>query len=365
MKKINKEITSSKPVRVGISIGDINGIGPEVIMKSLNDNRLLFDFTPVIYGSSKVFSFYKKRISIKEFVLHSCSSIDDIKPRKVNIINLWDGELKFDLGKPTFNSGKLAFESLEAATSDLAKGKIDVLVTSPISKDAMNQFGFKFPGHTEYLADMSGQEDALMLMVESDLRVGLVSSHIPLKEVSQKLTADKIQNKIKSFSKTLITDFGILRPKIAVLGLNPHSGESGKIGSEELDIIIPSIEKVKEDGIIAMGPFPADGFFGSNIWKNYDGILAMYHDQGLAPFKAISFHEGVNFTAGLPIVRTSPDHGTAYDIVGQDKASGNSMRNAIYTAIDVFRNRQLNKEINSNKLQKQELQVDKKNKKAK
>ena len=365
MKKINKEITSSTSVRVGISIGDINGIGPEVIIKSLNDSRLLFDFTPVIYGSSKVFSYHKKTISIKDFFFNSCNSVSDIKSRKINIINIWKDEIKFDIGKPTFDSGRLAFESLEAATSDLAKGKIDVLVTSPISKDAMNQFGFKFPGHTEYLADMSGQEDALMLMIASDIRVGLVSSHIPLKDVSKQLTVDKIQYKIKSFAKTLISDFGILRPKIAVLGLNPHSGESGKIGVEEIDTIIPSIEKAKEDGIIAMGPFPADGFFGSNIWKNYDGILAMYHDQGLAPFKALSFHEGVNFTAGLPIVRTSPDHGTAYDIVGQDKASGTSMRNAIYTAIDVFRNRQIDKELKSNPLRNQKTLVDKKNKKGK
>ena len=352
-KEANKEIITKAPVRVGISIGDVNGIGPEVIMKALNDTRLLLSCTPIIYGSSKVFSFHKKNLDVKEFVFLNSDSVDGAKDKKINIVNLWQDEIKFDLGRATPEGGRLAFESLEAATSDLASGKIDVLVTAPISKDAMSQSGFKFPGHTEYLADMSGQDDALMLMIAPSLRVGLVTSHIPLKDVATTLTADKVYGKIKSFAASLTHDFGIRRPKIAVFGVNPHAGESGKMGTEELESIIPGIDKAKSEGIVAFGPFPADGFFGSSQRLKYDGVLAMYHDQGLAAFKALSFDEGVNFTAGLPIIRTSPDHGTAYDIVGQDKASGTSMRNAIYMAIDAFRNHELEKEITANPLEAQ------------
>ncbi len=356
IKESNKNIPSKKPVRVGISIGDVNGIGPEVVMKALIDNRLLLDCTPVIYGSSKVFSFHKKRLNIREFNTFNSDSIDGVKNKKINVVNIWKDNLKFELGKATEEGGRLAFESLEAATKDLASGKIDVLVTAPISKDAMNKSGFKFPGHTEYLADMSGQDEALMLMIAPNLRVGLVTSHIPLKEVPLSLSADKVFDKIKAFSASLYKDFGIRRPKIAVFGVNPHAGESGKMGTEEQESIVPGIEKARMEGLLAFGPFPADGFFGSNARNNYDGILAMYHDQGLAAFKALSFDEGVNFTAGLPIIRTSPDHGTAYDIVGENKASGASMRNAIYMAIDVFWNHQMEKEITSNplKIQKKE-----------
>jgi len=353
VKEVYKDQPSRKPVRVGISIGDVNGIGPEVIMKALNDSRLLLDCTPIIYGSSKVFTFHKKALNVKEFNFLSSDSVDGAKNKKINVVNIWKDEIKFDLGKATSEGGRLAFESLEAATQDLASGKIDVLVTAPISKDAMNKSGFKFPGHTEYLADMSGQEEALMLMVAPSLRVGLVTSHIPLKDVPSTLSADKVYDKIKAFASSLSKDFGIRRPKIAVFGVNPHAGESGKMGTEELESIIPGIERAKNEGIITFGPFPADGFFGSSARNNYDGVLAMYHDQGLAAFKALSFDEGVNFTAGLPIIRTSPDHGTAYDIVNQDKASGASMRNAIYMAIDVFWNHQMEKEITANPLESQ------------
>ncbi|MEJ6775829.1 MAG: 4-hydroxythreonine-4-phosphate dehydrogenase PdxA [Crocinitomicaceae bacterium] len=353
IKESNKETITRSPVRVGISIGDVNGIGPEVIMKALNDTRLLLDCTPIIYGSSKVFSFHKENLDIKEFVFLNSDSVDGVRDKNINVVNIWKDEIKFELGKATSDGGRLAFESLEAATSDLASGKIDVLVTAPISKDAMSQSGFKFPGHTEYLADMSGEAEALMLMVAPSLRLGLVTSHIPLKDVTTTLTADKVYDKIKSFAASLTKDFGIRRPKIAVFGVNPHAGESGKMGTEELESIIPGINKAKNEEIIAFGPFPADGFFGSSAQQNYDGVLAMYHDQGLAAFKALSFDEGVNFTAGLPIIRTSPDHGTAYDIVGQDKASGASMRNAIYMAIDVFWNHQLEKEITANPLEMQ------------
>ena len=348
--EIKKETSSRKPVRVGISIGDINGIGPEVIMKSLNDNRILVDCTPVIYGSTKVFSFFKKELDFQEFAYQAVEKAEKAIKGKVNVVNIWDGEVEFNIGQPTEKSGKYAFDSLEKATQDLASGKIDVLVTAPISKDAMGKMGFKFPGHTEYLADLSGQSEALMLMISPTLRVGLVTTHIPLKDVSSNITTDKVAEKIRAFNSSLKKDFGIQRPKIAVLGMNPHAGENGKMGQEEQEAISPAISKVNSEGILSFGPFPADGFFGSSSRHNYDGVLAMYHDQGLSAFKALAFDEGVNFTAGLPIVRTSPDHGTAYDIAGQNKASGDSMRNAIYLAIDVFRNHAFEKEISANPL---------------
>lgn len=354
-KKTETKERSLRPaIRVGISIGDVNGIGPEVIMKSLRDNRLLIDCTPVIYGSAKVFSFYRKRLRINDFNYQAVKSAEQAKSRKINIVNIWEDELKFNLGEATKEGGQYAFESLEAATKDLAAGKIDVLVTAPISKEAMGKTGFQFPGHTEYLADMAGQDQALMLMISPTLRVGLVTTHIPIKEVSETITTDLVFDKIKAFESSLKKDFGIQRPKIAVFGLNPHAGESGKMGSEEQETIAPAIQKAKEGGTMAFGPFPADGFFGSTNRSKYDGILAMYHDQGLAAFKALSFDDGVNFTAGLPIVRTSPDHGTAFDIVGKNKASETSMRSAIYLAMDVFRNQQFEKEISQNPLQHHE-----------
>ncbi|HIP33111.1 MAG TPA: 4-hydroxythreonine-4-phosphate dehydrogenase PdxA [Crocinitomicaceae bacterium] len=351
VKESKKEKITRPIVKVGISIGDVNGIGPEVVMKALSDNRILLDCTPVIYASSKVFSFHKKQMNFEDFNFNSCKSIEDINDNKINVINIWEDELNIELGKATADGGKYAFESLEKATQDLASGKIDVLVTAPINKDAMGKSGFKFPGHTEYLADMSGEEDALMLMVTDSLRVGLVTSHIPIKEVSSAITLDKVFDKIIAFSNSLKKDFGIARPKIAVLGLNPHAGENGKMGVEENESIHPAIEKAKNEGVLAFGSYPADGFFGSDARSKFDGILSMYHDQGLSAFKALSFDEGVNFTAGLPIVRTSPDHGTAYDIVGKNVASGASMRNAIYMAIDTYRNHVEEKEASANYLE--------------
>lgn len=342
--------TSKEAVKVGISVGDINGISAEIIMKSLADNRLFIDCTPIIYASSKVFSYHKKAAKIKEFNYSVIDDAKEAKNKKINLINLTKEEVKFELGQPTKESGDFALLSLNAATKDLAEGKIDVLVTAPISKEAMGKTEFTFPGHTEYLADMAGEDEALMLMVSDSLRVGLVTTHIALQDVSKAITKEKIVSKIEEFTASLIKDFGIRRPKIAVLGLNPHAGENGKMGAEESDVVRPALEAVSEKGILANGPFPADGFFGSAARSQYDGVLAMYHDQGLTGFKALAFDEGVNFTAGLPIVRTSPDHGTAYDIAGQNKASETSMRNAIYLAIDVFRNRKFNKEVNANPL---------------
>lgn len=351
----SKDTTKRNPVTIGISIGDINGIGPEVIIKALSDQMMLVDCTPVIYGSTKVLSFYKKRINSGEFNYQTIPSADAAKPRKINVINVWKEDIEIELGKTTEAGGKYALESLDHATKDLASGKIDVLVTAPISKEAMNKAGFKFPGHTEYLADMAGQDEALMLMVAGRLRVGLVTSHIALKDVPTTITIDRVLDKIRAFNQSLKKDFGIRRPKIAVFGLNPHAGENGKMGNEENEVINPAISKAKNDGILAFGPYPADGFFGSGNKENFDGVLAMFHDQGLAAFKALAFDDGVNFTAGLPIVRTSPDHGTAFDIAGKDVASGASMRQAMYLAMDVFRNHQMEKEINANPLESQPI----------
>lgn len=349
-KEKEKELVREYPVRVGISIGDINGISPEVVIKALSDNRVLLDFTPIIYASNKVLSHHKKLLDLNEFNYQSVKSASDARNRKVNVVSVSDEDVAFDLGKPTEASGRFAFQSLEAATQDLAAGKIDVLVTAPISKEAMSLSGFEFPGHTEYLASLSSKSEALMLMVSGELRVALVTIHVPIKDVPNLLTTQRIYDKIKELETSLRKDFGIIKPKIAVFGLNPHAGENGKMGTEEKEIIAPAINKAFNEGIMAFGPYPADGFIGSPIRKQFDGVLAMYHDQGLAGFKALAFDDGVNFTAGLPIVRTSPDHGTAYDIVGKNMASPASMLNAIYVAIDVYRKNQLYKEMNANPL---------------
>jgi 4-hydroxythreonine-4-phosphate dehydrogenase len=345
-----KEVGSAHPIRVGISIGDINGIGPEVTLKALRDNRILLDCTPIIYGNTKVFSALKKELGEQEFNYLSCKSADEAVNRKVNIVNVWSDEVVFERGQVTETGGKYAYQSLEKATSDLASGKIDVLVTAPISKEAMSKTGFKFPGHTEYLADMAGNEEVLMVLVADSLRVALVTTHIPIKDVHTTLSKDLIVSKIKLFEATLIKDFGLIKPKIAVLGLNPHAGENGKIGSEEIEIIQPAIQQARAEHIQAFGPYPADGFFGSEARSGFDGVLAMYHDQGLSAFKALAFDNGVNYTAGLPIVRTSPDHGTAFDIAGRFVASEQSMRASIYMAMDVYRNRKMHKEITANPL---------------
>jgi len=344
--------SSKKPVRVGISIGDINGIGPEVIIKSLRNNEILVDCTPIIYGSTKTMAFHKKAINDNLFNYQRVTDATDAIDKKVNIVSCWDEKVDVQLGKALETGGKYAFLSLEKATQDLAAGKIDVLVTAPISKETIHQAGFKFPGHTEYLADLSGKEDALMMMVSGELRVALVTSHIPLKQVIEDVKQDKILKKIEELNKSLKKDFGIVRPRIAVLGLNPHAGEKGEMGNEEYEEITPAIQKAMEEKILAFGPYPADGFFGSRQYADFDGVLAMYHDQGLTGFKSLAFDDGVNFTAGLPIVRTSPDHGTAFDIAGKGDANEQSMRSAIYLAVDIYRTRKFIKEINENPLPK-------------
>ncbi len=351
----DKEVKDKEPVnknliKVGITIGDLNGVGPEIIVKALHDNRILTDIVPVVYGSNKVISHYKKQLNLQEFNYLSCKSAADINPKKVNIINVWQEEVQMEPGVSNADGGKYALLSLEAATRDLADGKIDVLVTAPFSKENVAKAGFNFPGHTEYLAEMSGAKEALMVLVSGNLRVALVTTHIPIKEISSKLQKDLIVSKIEAFEQSLKKDFGLIRPRIAVFGLNPHAGENGKIGEEEQQTIIPAIQAAKNKGILAFGPYPADGFFGSPLRQQFDGVLAMYHDQGLTAFKALCFDDGVNFTAGLPIVRTSPDHGTAFDIAGKMEADEQSLRSAIFLAVDIYRKRKVFKEIHANPL---------------
>jgi 4-hydroxythreonine-4-phosphate dehydrogenase len=340
-------------IKVGITIGDINGVGLEVIIKALADSNIHTTSIPIIYGSSKSITFHKKGLDDIDFNFLAVKSIDEITPKKVNVINCWSEEVAIELGEKNADGGKYALLSLEAAMTDLKAGKIDVLVTAPINKDCVKEAGFNFPGHTEYLAHEVGEEDVLMFMVAGDLRVGVVTGHIPLKDVAAAITAESIEKKLRMMLTSLKQDFFIVKPRIAVLGLNPHAGDRGAIGSEEMDIINPVITKLREEGELIYGSYSADGFFGSSNVKIFDGILSMYHDQGLTGFKSISFDEGVNFTAGLSIVRTSPDHGTAYDIAGKNKASERSFRNAYYLACDVFNRRKQYKELNKNPLQKQ------------
>lgn len=351
----DKEVKDKEPVNknlitVGITIGDFNGIGPEIIVKALHDNRILTDIIPVVYGSNKIIAHYKKLLDLQEFSYMSCKSAAEINPKKVNIINCWQDDVEPTPGVSTADGGKYALLSLEAATRDLAEGKIDVLVTAPFSKENVAKAGFNFPGHTEYLAEMSGANEALMVLVSNNLRVALVTTHIPIKDISDKLTKALILSKIEAFEQSLKKDFGLIRPRIAVFGLNPHAGENGKIGEEEQETITPAIQMAKNNGILAFGPYPADGFFGSPLRQQFDGVLAMYHDQGLAAFKALCFDDGVNFTAGLPIVRTSPDHGTAFDIAGKLIADEQSFRSALFLAVDIYRKRKRFKEIHLNPL---------------
>lgn len=340
-------------IKVGITIGDINAIGLEVIIKTLSDSQIYTNSIPIIYGSSKSVSFHKKAANRPEFNYLAVKNADEAKPKKVNVINCWTEEINIVLGEKNANGGKYALLSLEAAMADLKAGKIDVLVTAPINKDCVKEAGFQFAGHTEYLAHAEEAEDVLMFMIAGDLRVGVVTGHVPLKDVAALITPEAVEKKLRMMVKSLKEDFLIPKPRIAVLGLNPHAGDRGTIGSEEMDIINPVITKLRDEGELIYGSYSADGFFGSSNVKIFDGILSMYHDQGLTGFKSISFDEGVNFTAGLSIVRTSPDHGTAYDLAGKDKASPRSFRNAYYLACDVYKRRKQYALLNENPLQKQ------------
>lgn len=325
---------------VGITQGDGNGIGYEVIIKALADARILESFTPVIYGSSKIFGFYRKHIhNLEQMDTNVISSAKDVHNKRINIVNCLPDNVFVEPGQPTPESAKSAIRSLECAVNDLKKGFIDVLVTAPINKRAMVNEGFGYTGHTEYLEKEFGVNEVAMIMLSDQLKIGVVTGHIPLKEVPVQLTKDKIISKLKLMQESLKRDFGVIDPKIAVLGLNPHCGDGGLLGDEEQSIILPAVLEAQEMGIMAFGPYSPDGFFGLGNYMRFDATLAMYHDQGLAPFKALAFERGVNYTAGLPIVRTSPDHGTAYEKAGRDEADPRSMMSAIYSAIDIFRHR--------------------------
>ena len=325
---------------VGITQGDSNGIGYEVIIKSLADPRILDSFTPVVYGSSKLMGFYRKTLhNIEQLDINVIPSAADAKQRKINLVNCLPDNVYAEPGQSTPEAAKSAISALKAAVKDLKAGQIDVLVTAPINKRAMNAEGFSNTGHTEYLQQEFGTEDVTMIMVSEQLKVGVVTGHIPLRDVPRSITQEKILGKLRIMKASLERDFGIPDPTIAVLGLNPHCGDGGLLGDEEQSIILPAVQEASREGIQAFGPYSPDGFFSLGNYGRFDATLAMYHDQGLAPFKAIAFADGVNFTAGLPVVRTSPDHGTAYEMAGRDEADPRSMMSAIYTAIDIFRHR--------------------------
>ncbi len=327
---------TEKP-RIGITLGDINGVGPEVVIKSLCDNRMLNMITPVIYGSSKVLSFYKKQLNIEEFNYSQVRNRGQYVAKQVNIVNTWDETLEAHPGKPSKESGRAALQALQQAANDLKDGLLDALVTAPIDKSTIHSDEFPFKGHTEFLAEFFSTKDHLMLLASEGLRVGLVTEHVPISQIASLITRERVEAKYKALESSLRKDFGIQKPKIAILGLNPHAGDNGLIGEEDEKVLKPLVNDLKNQGKIVSGPLPADGFFASAAYLKYDGILAMYHDQGLAPFKTIAFNTGVNYTAGLPVIRTSPDHGTAYAISGKNQADEESMRQAIYTAVDIFK----------------------------
>ncbi len=331
-------------------MGDVNGIGPELLLKTFEDNKMSNFFTPVVYGSGKAFYFYKNQLNYPKFNYKQINDITQIVPNKLNFVECSPGFEKVVIGQPSVDSGKAAFLALQKAVSHLKEGKIHALITLPINKKTIQNENFNFPGHTEYLASEFEMKENLMLMVHDSLRVAVVTGHIPISKVSQSISIDGIYNKIKILNECLKMDFGITKPKIAVLGLNPHSGDNGLIGEEDLKIIVPSVKKAYDEGILAWGPFPADGFFAHASYLKYDAVLAMYHDQGLIPFKTLANGKGVNYTAGMSIIRTSPDHGTAYDIAGKNIADAESFHEAIYLAIDCLRKRVDNIENLSNKL---------------
>jgi len=341
-------------LRVGITHGDFNGIGYEVILKMLDDARILELCTPIIYGSAKIAAFYRKGLDLQgPWQPQQIATASQAAEDTVNIINVIGQEAHITPGEATKEAGEAAFIALERAVEDLKNGDIDVLVTAPINKNTIQSETFRFPGHTEYLAASAADESKpLMILFNENIRVALVTTHLPLAKVPEAITTDGIVEKLVQFNSALVSDFTVVKPRIAVLSLNPHSGEQGLLGSEETDTIIPAIEQARQMKIDAFGPYAADGFFGNGLYTKFDGVLAMYHDQGLAPFKTLAMDSGVNYTAGLPFVRTSPDHGTGYDIAGKNLASEGSIRSALYAAIDIFRSRQTYNEITASPLPK-------------
>lgn len=339
-------------IRIGITQGDVNGIGYEVILKAFENPLMLELCTPIVYGSPKVMTYHRKALELETSFTIINSAAEAVSD-KLNVVNCNGDEVKVELGKPSRESGKAAFEALEKAMEEYRKGLFDVLVTAPIHKEMIQSDAFAFPGHTEYLEQSVGDgAKALMVLASETLRVAVATGHVPVAKVSSILTQELVQEKLQLFNASLKADFGIGAPRIAVLALNPHAGDGGVIGDEEQHIITPAIKAMREQGVLCYGPFPADGFMGSGEYTHFDGVLAMYHDQGLIPFKVLSMDEGVNFTAGLPLVRTSPDHGTAFGIAGKNEASEASFRQAIYMAIDIYRNRKSDAEAHRNPLRK-------------
>lgn len=346
----------AKPIIAGISHGDINGIGYEVIIKTLMDPMIGELCVPVVYGSPKVAAYHRKALNINNFSFNNIRSADEANPKKSNMINCLDDNIRVELGKSTPQGGEAALASLERAIEDLKSGKINVLVTAPIDKKNIQSEKFNFKGHTEYLKAKAGVEEALMFMISENMRIGFATGHVPLRKVHEAITIESLLRKLRLMNQSLIMDFAIRKPKIAVLGLNPHAGDNSLIGTEEAEIITPAIKQAEKEGILVFGPYPADGFFGAGSFAKFDGILSMYHDQGLSPFKALSFDSGVNYTAGLPFIRTSPVHGTAFQIAGRGEASENSFRQALYLACSIFRNRQMHAEITKNPLKHQDIE---------
>jgi 4-hydroxythreonine-4-phosphate dehydrogenase len=333
-------LPTHKPI-VGITIGDINGIGPEVVLKTLQDQRILSFITPVVFACKTLMNYYIRLLDIRELHYHMTRNLTQLNTKQVNIFWDWDGEPVINVGVSTPAAGKYAFNSLKTGITALKEKHIDFLVTAPINKKNMQSEEFKTPGHSQFLEEQFGLKNHLMLMVNEDLRVALQTEHIPIREISSEITTERIVSKLELFKKSLEVDFCIQNPKIAVLALNPHAGDEGLIGDEEITVINPAIAAAKAKGMLVMGPFPADGFFADQLHLKYDGILAMYHDQGLIPFKSFAFGKGINFTAGLPVIRTSPAHGTAYGIAGKNEADETSFREAIFMALKIRKNRLL------------------------
>ncbi|MCC7246154.1 MAG: 4-hydroxythreonine-4-phosphate dehydrogenase PdxA [Saprospiraceae bacterium] len=347
-------------ISIGISIGDINGIGPEVIIKALGINAAAKKHKLIVYGSVKVLIYHKNALTEENIHFHTIQSPEEAQTGRINVINCWNDNINVTLGKPSEISGQCAMKALEQAVTDLKANKIQALVTAPVNKKAMQMGGFKHIGHTEYITSEFKTRDSLMLMVSDALRIGVVTNHLPISEVAAAVTKERVFRKILIMAETLRVDFGIQKPTIAVLGLNPHAGDEGAIGPEDEKIIRPAIEEAKTKGVLAFGPYPADGFFGSGQYNKFDGILAMYHDQGLVPFKTLSFGAGVNYTAGISAVRTSPDHGTAYDIAGKGEADESSLIRALYLAAEIvqFRNEYIDMYANSLERRKQKSLID-------
>ena len=340
-------------IRIGITQGDINGVGYEVILKTFSDPTMLELCTPIIYGSPKVAAYHRKALDIQTS-FSIVNSASEAGYNRLSVVNCTDDEVKVEFSKPDPEAGKAALGALERAIEEYREGLIDVIVTAPINKHTIQSEEFSFPGHTEYIQERAGEgREALMILMNDVLRVALVTTHLPIRDVAQAITKEAVMQKIRIFHEALRKDFNVSNPRIAVLALNPHAGDDGLLGTEERDIIRPALQDMEKEGVFCFGPYAADGFFGNRTYEHFDGVLAMYHDQGLAPFKALSMTDGVNYTAGLPIVRTSPDHGTAYDIAGQGKADEASFRQAVYAALDVYRNRVRYEEAYAHPLRKQ------------